>query len=119
MTIEFKLPDLGENIESGDVVNILVSEGDVIEEEQNVLELETDKAVVEVPCSHAGKIKKIHVEPGDTVEVGTTVLTLEEGQGAEKEEKKKEKKPGKKEKEEPKYCLSKRLVFSLLKLHFF
>lgn len=102
MTIEFKLPDLGENIESGDVVNILVSEGDVIEEEQNVLELETDKAVVEVPCSHAGKIKKIHVEPGDTVEVGTTVLTLEEGQGAEKEEKKKEKKPGKKEKEEPK-----------------
>ena len=77
MSIEFKLPELGENVESGDVVKLLVREGDVIEGNQSVVELETDKAVVEIPCSQPGKVVKIHVKPGDTVNVGQTLLTVE------------------------------------------
>jgi pyruvate dehydrogenase E2 component (dihydrolipoamide acetyltransferase) len=83
MSIEFKLPELGENIETGDVVNVLVHEGDVIHGNQGVLELETDKAVVELPCPHAGKVLKIHVGKGDTVKVGQTLLTIEAEEGAE------------------------------------
>ncbi|RMF91570.1 MAG: biotin/lipoyl-binding protein [Planctomycetota bacterium] len=77
MAKEFVLPNLGENVESGDVVNILVSEGDVITGNQGVIELETDKAVLEIPCPIAGKIEKIHVSKGDTVSVGQTILTVE------------------------------------------
>ena len=77
MTIEFKLPELGESIESGDLVNVLVAEGDVIEPNQGVFELETDKAVVEIPCNEGGKIVKIHVSKGDRVRVGQVLLTLE------------------------------------------
>lgn len=77
MSIEFKLPELGENIESGDIVNVLVREGEVIEGNQGVVELETDKAVIEVPCPHAGKIEKIHVGKGDTVKVGQILLTVD------------------------------------------
>ncbi len=77
MNNECKLPVLGENIESGDVVNILVREGDRIEPNQGVLELETDKAVIEVPCSFGGKVSKIHVKKGDTIKIGQTLLTVE------------------------------------------
>ena len=77
MSIEFKLPELGENIESGDIVNVLVREGEVIEGNQGVVELETDKAVIEVPCPHAGKIEKIHVKKGDSVSVGQVLLTVD------------------------------------------
>lgn len=77
MSIEFKLPELGENIESGDIVNVLVREGEEIEGNQGVVELETDKAVIEVPCPHAGKVEKIHVGKGDTVKVGQILLTID------------------------------------------
>ncbi|MGD0517988.1 MAG: dihydrolipoamide acetyltransferase family protein [Thermoguttaceae bacterium] len=77
MNIDFKLPELGENIESGDIVNILVHEGDVIAANDGVLEMETDKAVVEIPCPYGGKIANIHVKKGDTVKVGQTLLTIE------------------------------------------
>lgn len=77
LAIEFKLPELGENITSGDVVNVLVREGQTIAANQAILELETDKAVVEIPCPHAGKIAKIHVKKGDTAKVGQTILTIE------------------------------------------
>ncbi len=77
MVIEFKLPELGENIESGDIVNILVNEGDEIAANDGAFELETDKAVVEIPCEHAGKVVKIHVRKGESVKVGQTLLTLE------------------------------------------
>jgi pyruvate dehydrogenase E2 component (dihydrolipoamide acetyltransferase) len=77
MTVEFKLPELAENVEAGDVVQVLVAEGDRIEANQPVCELETDKAVVEIPCPHAGKIVKVHFRKGDTVNVGQTLLTLE------------------------------------------
>lgn len=77
MTIEFKLPELGENIEAGDVVNILVSVGDVLEPEQPVLELETDKATIEVPSPVGGVVKAVLVKNGDTVKVGQPVLAIE------------------------------------------
>jgi pyruvate/2-oxoglutarate dehydrogenase complex dihydrolipoamide acyltransferase (E2) component len=77
MNIEFKLPELGENIESGDVVRVLVREGDTIAGNDGVIELETEKAVVEIPCPNAGKIVKIHVTKGQTVKVGQPVLSLE------------------------------------------
>lgn len=93
MTVEFTLPDLGENIETADVVGVLVAEGQVIEEGQNVLELETDKAVVELPCPHAGRVLKVHVQPGETVKVGAPVLTLEKADTAEREEAPVERKP--------------------------
>ena len=77
MSIDFKLPELGENIETGDVVKVLVEEGQSIAGNQGVLELETDKAVVEIPCPHAGRVTRIHVKAGDTIRVGQTVLTVE------------------------------------------
>ena len=75
MNIDFKLPELGENIHSGDVVNVLVQEGDVIAANDGVVELETDKAVVEIPCPHAGRVAKLLVKKGDTVKVGQAILT--------------------------------------------
>jgi len=77
MLTEFRLPDLGENIESGDVVSVLVKEGDAIRADQGVLEIETGKAVVEVPCPTAGTIAKINVAKGQKISVGDVVLTLE------------------------------------------
>jgi pyruvate dehydrogenase E2 component (dihydrolipoamide acetyltransferase) len=77
MNIDFKLPELGENIESGDVVNVLVHEGDTIAANDGVLEMETDKAVVEIPCPYGGKVAKIHVKKGETVKVGQTLVTVE------------------------------------------
>jgi pyruvate dehydrogenase E2 component (dihydrolipoamide acetyltransferase) len=76
MAKEFKLPPLGENIEQGDVVSVLVKVGDEIAEGQAVLELETDKATVEVPSEVSGKIEQINVSDGDTVEVGQLILTV-------------------------------------------
>jgi pyruvate dehydrogenase E2 component (dihydrolipoamide acetyltransferase) len=77
MAIDFKLPDLGENVESGDVLSVLVHEGDTIDANQNVIELETDKATVEIPCPHAGRVTKIHVAPGQTVPIGTVLLSID------------------------------------------
>ncbi len=77
MAIEFKLPELGENIEAGELVAVLVEEGAVVESGQHVIEIETDKAVVEVPCPHAGRVAKLHVKTGDRVPVGALLLTLE------------------------------------------
>jgi len=77
MPIEIKLPELGDGIDSGDVLEVLVREGDMIAKEQGLVELETDKATVEVPSSQAGKVVKVHVERGETVKVGAVLVTLE------------------------------------------
>ena len=82
MSIEFKLPELGEHILSGDVVKILVREGEEIEGNHGVVELETDKAVVEIPCPYPGKIAKIHVKNGQTVKVGQAILTVDSAEEA-------------------------------------
>src|SRR5262245_38440468 len=74
---EFVLPELGEGMEAGDVVQVLVSVGESISEEQSVLELETDKAVVEVPTPVSGTVKAIHVQAGDKAAVGQLLLTVE------------------------------------------
>src|SRR5262245_6350432 len=76
-TFEFVLPELGEGMEAGDVVQVLVTVGDSITEEQPVLELETDKAVVEVPSPVSGTVKAIHVQAGDKAAVGQLLLTVE------------------------------------------
>jgi pyruvate dehydrogenase E2 component (dihydrolipoamide acetyltransferase) len=79
MPTEFRLPELGENIEAGDLVKVLVSVGDTINRDQPVLELETDKATVEVPSAVHGRIKAIHVKEGEKVKVGQLILTVEDG----------------------------------------
>ncbi len=76
MATEFTLPDLGENITSGDVVSVLVKAGDVVEPGQSVLEVETDKAVIEVPCPPGGVIQEVLVKKGETVNVGQALLSL-------------------------------------------
>ena len=81
MAIDFKVPDLGENVDSGDIVNVMVKEGDEIQADQSVMEIETGKAVVELPCPHAGRITKIFVQKGAKVKVGDPLLTVD-GAGA-------------------------------------
>ena len=82
MPTEFKIPELGENVSAGDVVRVLVKAGDTIEKDQPVLELETDKATIEVPSSVSGTIQEVKVKPGDKVKVGQVVLTLADGAAA-------------------------------------
>lgn len=77
MAEEFKLPELGENIETIQVVKILVSAGDVIVVEQSVVELETDKATIEVPSSIAGTVAQVRIKEGDEIKVGDVLLTVE------------------------------------------
>jgi pyruvate dehydrogenase E2 component (dihydrolipoamide acetyltransferase) len=99
MATEIKLPILGENVDSGVVVNVLVSEGDEVNEGQPLLELETEKATVEVPASASGRVKEVRVKEGDTINVGQVIFTLEEGAGAAKAEEKKPKPSAQPEKE--------------------
>ncbi|MFN7733975.1 MAG: 2-oxo acid dehydrogenase subunit E2 [Pirellula sp.] len=77
MATEIKLPSLGEGIESGDVLEVLVSVGDVVKKEQSLVEMETDKATVSVPSPYAGKILSIQVKDGETVKVGQVIATIE------------------------------------------
>ena len=76
MVEQFYLPDLGENIEAGEVVNLLVAVGNTLAEDQAVIELETDKAVIEVPSSVSGTVEAIHVNQGDQVAVGQLILSV-------------------------------------------
>ena len=82
MPTEFKIPELGENITAGDVVRVLVKAGDSIEKDQPVLELETDKATIEVPSSVSGTVQDVKVKQGDKVQVGQVVLTVGDGAAA-------------------------------------
>ena len=75
--IEFKLPELGENIEQGDLVRLMVSPGATINAGQSVMELETDKAVVEVPSSVSGTVQEIRVKEGDKIKVGQVIFTVD------------------------------------------
>ena len=84
---EFKVPELGENVAGGDVTSVLVKVGDTIAADQPVLELETDKATVEVPSSVAGRVTEIKVKPGAKVSVGDVVLVVEDGASGESDQK--------------------------------
>jgi pyruvate dehydrogenase E2 component (dihydrolipoamide acetyltransferase) len=79
---EFKLPELGENISSGDLVRLMISPGTKVSEGQPVMELETDKAVIEVPSSVTGVVKEIKVKEGEKIKVGQLIFTLEGGAAA-------------------------------------
>lgn len=79
MATQIKLPHLGENIESGDILTIMVSEGEEVKKDQNLLEIETDKATMPIPSPEAGKIVKILVGEGDTVNIGAALFEIEAG----------------------------------------
>jgi len=79
---EFKLPELGENIEQGDLVRLMIAPGADVKEGQPVMELETDKAVIEVPSSVSGVVNEIHVKEGDKLKVGQVIFTVDNGAGA-------------------------------------
>ncbi len=81
MTQSFKLPELGENIDAIQVVRVLVEAGGSVAADQPVLELETDKATIEVPSSVAGTVAAVHVQPGDTIKRGQLIFTLAGGEG--------------------------------------
>lgn len=77
MSIEIRLPELGEGITSGDIVSLSVSEGDEVQADQTLLEVATDKAVAPVPCPRKGRIAKLLVQKGQTVQVGAVLAVLE------------------------------------------
>ncbi len=81
MSTEFRLPELGENIDAASVTKVLVSVGDTIQKDQPVLELETDKATIEVPSTISGIVKEIRVQEGGKAEVGQIVLTVDSAAG--------------------------------------
>lgn len=81
MTYEFKFPDVGEGIHEGELIKWLVKEGDRIKADQPIAEIETDKAVVEIPSPKEGFVLKLNWKPGDTVKVGEVLLVIgEEGE---------------------------------------
>jgi len=77
----FVLPDLGEGLTEAEIVKVLVQEGDRVQEDAPLLEVETDKATVEIPSPVTGRVAKIHVEPGQTVKVGAVLVTFDEEAG--------------------------------------
>jgi pyruvate dehydrogenase E2 component (dihydrolipoamide acetyltransferase) len=77
MAFEFKLPELGENIESGDVVNVLVAVGDMVTEGQSLLEIEAGKASMEIPSPVTGAVTAVHVAVGDSVGVGKLAFSID------------------------------------------
>ncbi|MFZ1519730.1 MAG: dihydrolipoyllysine-residue acetyltransferase [Ignavibacteriaceae bacterium] len=83
MATEFKLPELGENIEAADVASVLVKEGDTVKKDQAIIEIETDKATIEVPSTIEGVITKLLVKSGDKVKVGSVVMIVDEGRNTE------------------------------------
>lgn len=81
MAIEYRFPDLGEGVTEGEVKKWLVKEGDFVKKDQSIAEVETDKAVVEMPTPAAGKVLRLHFKEGDIVKVGETLATIgEEGE---------------------------------------
>jgi pyruvate dehydrogenase E2 component (dihydrolipoamide acetyltransferase) len=81
---EFKLPELGENIDQGDLVRLMIAPGADVTEGQPVMELETDKAVIEVPSSVSGRVNEVRVKEGDKLKVGQVIFTVENGAGGSK-----------------------------------
>ena len=78
--MDIKVPFLGEGATSGTVVHVAVNEGDQIEKDQTIVELENEKAVAPIPATAAGKVTKIHVKEGDQLSVGDLILSLEAGE---------------------------------------
>lgn len=79
---EFKLPDVGEGLTEADVLEWQVAAGDTVEVNQTLLEIETAKSVVELPSPVAGTVSVLHVEAGQTVPVGTVIISIDDGSGS-------------------------------------
>ncbi len=79
MAVDFKFPDVGEGITEGEIVKWYVKEGDLVNQDDVVLEVETDKAIAEIPSPAAGKITKIYHREGETVKVGESLFTIDSG----------------------------------------
>src|SRR5689334_25215016 len=77
----FVLPDLGEGLTEAEIVKVLVNEGDVLAEDAPLLEVETDKATVEIPSPFGGRVERIHVRPGQSVKVGDVLVTFDDTAG--------------------------------------
>jgi len=83
MAYEFRFPDVGEGIHEGEIVKWFVKEGDKVQADAPLGEIETDKAIVEMPSPKTGKILKLHVQAGGIIHVGEIMVTiLEEGESA-------------------------------------
>ena len=94
MPFNFVLPDLGEGITEGEIRKWVVKEGDMVQEHQTIVELETDKAVVEVPSPRKGRVLRINKEEGAIVKVGEVLMTIaEEGEAVEEKKAVPEEKP--------------------------
>jgi pyruvate dehydrogenase E2 component (dihydrolipoamide acetyltransferase) len=76
MSRAFVLPDLGEGLVEAEIVRVLVKEGEIVSEDAPLLEVETDKAQVEIPSPMAGRVEKVHVAPHQTVRVGEVLVTF-------------------------------------------
>ncbi|PLW98710.1 MAG: branched-chain alpha-keto acid dehydrogenase subunit E2 [Marinilabiliales bacterium] len=92
MIKEIKLPEIADNIDVATVVSIHVSVGDTVSQDESIAEMESDKAVFDLPTDTAGTIKEIKVKEGDEVKVGQVVLTVDTGDGGEEKEEKDEEK---------------------------
>jgi pyruvate dehydrogenase E2 component (dihydrolipoamide acetyltransferase) len=79
MAREFVLPDLGEGLTEAEIRQVFVREGEVVREDAPLLEVETDKATVEIPSPVGGRVEKIHVRPGQTVKVGQVLVSFGDG----------------------------------------
>ncbi len=79
MAKEFRLPDIGEGIAEAEIARWLVQEGASVKEDQDLVEIETDKAVVTLPSPHVGKVTKLHAKEGDIVKVGQVLVSFNEG----------------------------------------
>jgi pyruvate dehydrogenase E2 component (dihydrolipoamide acetyltransferase) len=77
----FRLPDLGEGLIEAEIVRVLVREGDVVREDAPLLEVETDKATVEIPSPMSGRVERVHVQPGQTVKVRDVLVTFADADG--------------------------------------
>jgi pyruvate dehydrogenase E2 component (dihydrolipoamide acetyltransferase) len=86
MTVEFELPDPGEGLTEAEIVEWHVEEGDEVEEDDVLGEVETDKAVTEIPSPVSGTVQEITAEAGETVEVGTVIVVFETGEEGEADE---------------------------------
>ena len=82
MSLEVVVPEVSDGVKSGTVISVLVSVGDAVEEDQSLIEFETDKAVVAIPSPQAGVVKELRVEEGDTVAVGAVIAILDSAQSS-------------------------------------
>lgn len=85
MKYEFKLPDVGEGMHEGEIVRFLVNEGDTVQVDQPIIEVQTDKVTVELPSPKAGKVTQFPVSAGDTVAVGAVVAVIDTEEGTKQE----------------------------------